>query len=154
MKKYFLILLLPIIFETHAQDRLKAGKIYSEGEIIYAPTVGYKGKIPQGWYGTLPEGEEVFLLLPTDNREAYMFINVHQKTLQQLREDWNGKFALTPAITITLKGDAKIESGKMTGDFNVTGSREKAKAYAEASTEVMDTFLCSFSSHMKGISTG
>ncbi len=132
MKKYLLILLLPVIFETHAQERLQAGKIYNEGETIYAPTVGYKGTIPQGWYGTLPEGEEVFLLLPVDNREAYMFINVHQKTLKQLKEEWNGQFALTPAITITLKRDPKMEAGKMTGYFNVSGSPEKARAYAEA----------------------
>lgn len=132
MKKYLWMLLFPFIFEVSGQSRLEFGKIYDQGEIIFAPTVGYKGTIPAGWYGTLPEGEEVFLLLPQNNQEAYMFINVHQKSLEQLRSDWDGVFALTPGITITLKGDVKTEPNKMIGVFNVTGTKEEARAYAEA----------------------
>ena len=132
MKKYLFLLFLPAFINSYSQDRLRPGKIYDQGESIYAPTVGYRGKIPPGWYGTLPEGEEVFLLLPADNEEAYMFINVHQKTLSQIKEDWKEKFALTPAISVSLKGVAVLSGNKLTGEFNVTGSSEKARAYAEA----------------------
>lgn len=131
MRNIILLLLIPFFFEAVGQKRLESGKIYEQGQVIFGPRVGYKGKIPSGWYGTLPRGEEVFLLLPVSNQEAYMFINVHQKSLEQLKSDWKSEFALTPAITISLKGEAKIKLNKLFAEFNVTGTKDKSMAYAE-----------------------
>ena len=132
MKKILLLLLIPIVFEAVGQKRVESGRIYDQGEVIFGPMVGYKGKVPSGWYGTLPKGEEVFLLLPADNQEAYMFINVHEKSLEQLNSEWNTEFALTDAITISLQNEAEIKSKKLSAEFTVSGTTKEARAYAEA----------------------
>ncbi len=115
-----------------AQDRLKPGAIYQTGEEIFAPMVGYKAVIPDGWFGTLPQEEEVFLLIPTGNSQGYMFISANNKPISQLKENWKSEFPITNEITISIKGEPKIEGNKMYADFDVTGTKEAFTGYAEA----------------------
>ncbi len=133
MKLLITILLTAItILNLQAQDRLKPGAIYEQGDEIYAPRVGYKGVIPNGWFGTLPQEEEVFLLIPVGNAEGYMFINANPMDLKQLREEWDNALSLTDELVVTLKGEPKIEGNTMTGDFDVIGSQKPYKAHTVA----------------------
>ncbi|MDZ7608940.1 MAG: hypothetical protein U5K79_25960 [Cyclobacteriaceae bacterium] len=133
MKTLFtLILLFTIPFCGNAQERLKRGAIYQQGEAIFAPMVGYKGVVPTGWYGTIPQGDEFFLMLPNSNAIGYMFINANKQSLPELEAIWKGSFALTDNIIISMKGSPKISGNTMSADFTVSGAREPATGYAHA----------------------
>lgn len=133
MKKIsFFVLSVFISFATISQDRLKPGKIYEQGQEIFAPMVGYRGVVPDGWFGTLPQEEEVFLMIPVGNVQGYMFINANPMNMIQLRKEWNRHLSLTDELVISLKGEPIIEGNRMTGNFEVTGSRVPYKGFAVA----------------------
>lgn len=121
-----------IISSAQSQDRLKPGAIYDQGEEIFAPMVGYRGTVPDGWFGTLPQEEEVFLMIPNGNADGYMFINANPMELSQLRKEWNYHLSLTDELVIKLKGEPKIDGNRMIGEFDVTGSRVPYLGYAVA----------------------
>lgn len=133
MKKIFVFILLivPGLY-AKSQDRLKPGAIYNQGQEIFAPMVGYKGIVPNGWFGTLPQEEEVFLLIPNGNANGYMFISARQVPINELKQNWIHDFSVTDEIVISIKGEPKISGNKMWADFEVTGSREPFVGYAEA----------------------
>lgn len=133
MKKICIIpILFFISFFSLSQDRLKPGAIYQQGEEIYAPMVGYKGVVPNGWFGTLPQEEEVFLMIPNGNTNGFMFINAHHIGLNKLKEAWQKDFSVTDEIVVSVKGEATIEGNRMTADIEVTGAREAFTGYAVA----------------------
>lgn len=128
-------LLIPILLfsiNSFAQDRLKPRAIYEQGKEIFAPLVGYKGIVPEGWFGSLPQDGEVFLMIPNGNTSGYMFINANEMNISELREEWNNALQLTDDIVISLKGSPIIEGMRMTGEFDVVGSIEPYKGYAVA----------------------
>jgi hypothetical protein len=129
---YSLILLFAMLSAVSAQDRLKRGVIYQQGEEIFAPMVGYKGVVPAGWFGTIPQGEEYFLMVPNGSATGYMFINANKSPLQELAMIWKGNLALTDNIIISMAGSPTISGNTMVADFNVSGSREPAVGYAHA----------------------
>lgn len=133
MKTLIIFLISFVTFFTgHSQDRLKPGAMYEQGQQIFAPLVGYKGVVPDGWFGTLPQEEEVFLMIPNGNTNGYMFINANHMELTQLEKDWSHDMSLTDEIVISIKGEPKIEGNRMTGEFEVTGSREPFVGHAVA----------------------
>ena len=117
---------------SFAQDRLKPGAIYEQGQEIFAPMVGYKGIVPDGWFGTLPQEEEVFLMIPNGNVEGYMFINAHRMDLEELKQDWADDFSLTDQIVISIAGKPIIDGNRMQSEFVVTGSQKPFKGYGVA----------------------
>ena len=133
MKSAFLLIVSFLVMSSSfAQDRLKPGAIYEQGQEIYAPMVGYRGVVPDGWFGTLPQEEEVFLMIPNGNADGYMFINANPMDLSQLRKEWNNDLSLTDALVISLDGEPAIDGNRMTGNFEVTGSRVPYIGYAVA----------------------
>lgn len=133
MKTPLLLIFACIVsYSSIAQDRLKPGAIYDQGQEIYAPLVGYKGTVPNGWFGTLPQEEEVFLMIPNGNAEGYMFINANPMDLGRLRQEWNHHLSLSDELVISLKGEPKIEGNRMIGEFEVTGSRVPYVGHAVA----------------------
>ena len=133
MKKYIALMLIGLpIFQAQAQNRVKAGVIYQAGDTIESPLVGLKGIIPRGWYGTLPQGEEVFLLLPASNKWGYMFIDVRQKSLDEINEYWHSPVQVAQNVTATLKGETTRQNDQLTGEFNLSGAEVPAVGYAEA----------------------
>ena len=133
MKSAFLLIVSFLVMcSSFAQDRLKPGAIYEQGQEIYAPMVGYRGVVPDGWFGTLPQEEEVFLMIPNGNADGYMFINANPMDLSQLRKEWNNDLSLTDALVISLDGEPAIDGNRMTGNFEVTGSRVPYIGYAVA----------------------
>ena len=118
MKRLFAVALFSLVFVfTNAQDRLKPGLIYEQGQEIFAPMVGYRGIVPDGWFGTLPQEEEVFLMIPNGNTAGYMFINANPMDIKQLRKEWNNHLSLTDELVISLKGEPIMEGNRMTGEF-------------------------------------
>lgn len=129
---FLLVLSFIVVISSFAQDRLKPGLIYEQGQEIFAPMVGYKGVVPNGWFGTLPQEEEVFLMIPNGNTEGYMFINANHMDMAELRKEWNHHLSLTDELVISLEGEPTIVGNRMTGNFEVTGSRIPYKGYAVA----------------------
>lgn len=124
--KYFIFtsLLSLLVLSVCAQDRLKPGTIYQQGEQIFAPMVGYKGVVPDGWFGTLPQGEEVFMMIPNGNSKGFMFINAHKLPLSELQKMWQQEFQITETIKLNIKGDPVIEGNILTTVLNVSGAPE------------------------------
>lgn len=133
MKKLLLLAIFIIIASPNfAQERLKHGVIYEQGKEIYAPMIGFKGVVPNGWFGTLPQGEEVFLLIPNGNSDGYMMINAHKTKINQLQKDWMQDFSLTDNIVASIKGNPEVSGNKMTAGFDVIGTHESFTCFAEA----------------------
>ncbi len=133
MKRILIISFISCTFFTaYSQDRLKPGAIYDQGQEIFAPLVGYKGVVPDGWFGTLPQEGEVFLLIPNGNAEGYMFINANHMDIKELRQEWNYHLSLTDELVIKLDGEPTIDGNRMIGNFEVTGSRVPYVGYAVA----------------------
>jgi hypothetical protein len=127
-----LVFLLIIVIDCIAQERLSPGKLYDQGEEIVAPRIGFQARIPAGWFGTLPQGEEVFLLLPRGNRQGYMFINAHNAPLHELKERWSRIFSLTETITVSMQGDARLEGNTLEAELEVKGTQIPYKGQAKA----------------------
>ncbi len=133
MKNLFaLVFLISTVSNIHAQERLKRGAIYQQGESIYAPMVGYKGIVPTGWFGIIPQGEEYFLMIPNGNATGYMFIDANKESLTQLAAIWKGNFALTDKIIISMIGSPTVSGNTMSANFSVSGTQEPAVGYAHA----------------------
>lgn len=132
--KYFIFtsLLSLLVLSVCAQDRLKPGTIYQQGEQIFAPMVGYKGVVPDGWFGTLPQGEEVFMMIPNGNSKGFMFINAHKLPLSELQKMWQQEFQITETIKLNIKGDPVIEGNILTTVLNVSGAPEPFEGKAVA----------------------
>ena len=133
MKSAFLLIVSFLVMSSSfAQDRLKPGAIYEQGQKIYAPMVGYRGVVPDGWFGTLPQEEEVFLMIPNGNSNGFMFINANHMELTQVEKEWHRDLSLTDELVISIKGEPKIEGNRMIGEFDVVGSREPFVGHAVA----------------------
>ncbi len=133
MKKLLLLPVLSLVYlNTFAQERLKHGVIYDQGQEIYAPMIGFKGVVPNGWFGTLPQEEEVFLLIPSGNSDGYMMINANQTNIDQLQKDWMQDFSVTDNIVVSIKGAPRVSGNKMTANFDVTGTLAPYVGFAEA----------------------
>ncbi len=127
-----IILLLVFSINTIAQDRLKPGAVYQQGEKIFAPMVGYRAVVPEGWFGTLPQGEEFFLMIPAGNRNGYMFVRGLQQPISEIATIWQSEFRLTDDISIKIKGAPEIQGNKLKADFDVVGAKEPSFGHAEA----------------------
>lgn len=133
MRKTLLLITLSfIVFTTFSQNRLKPGSVYDQGQEIYAPVIGYKGVVPNGWFGTLPQEEEVFLMIPQGNTNGFMFINANHMTLGELQKEWDYDLSLTDEIVISIKGKPIVNGNRMHAEFDVTGSMEPFVGYATA----------------------
>jgi hypothetical protein len=133
MKKGVFILVLFLSFQVlNAQERLQPGKIYDAGEELFAPMVGFRGIVPEGWFGTLPQEEEVFLMIPNTSKTGYMFINANRGDIEELSEAWMEDFSLTDEITISIKGKPTLKEGRLTGEFDVIGTQVPFVGFAEA----------------------
>lgn len=133
MKKLFISSILSfLMLNAFSQDRLKPGTIYQQGEQIFAPMVGYKGVVPEGWFGTLPQGEEVFMMIPNGNTRGFIFINAHKLPLNELEKIWTQEFQITETIKLSVKGEPVIDGNTLTSELTVSGSPEPFEGKAVA----------------------
>jgi hypothetical protein len=133
MKKFLLTSILSFLaLYAFSQDRLKPGAIYRQGEQIFAPMVGYKGVVPDGWFGTLPQGEEVFMMMPNGNTRGFIFINAHKLPLSELQKIWTQEFQITETIKLSAKGEPVIDGNTLTSELTVSGSPEPFEGKAVA----------------------
>jgi len=112
----FIIILLATILavQSVAQNkttRLQPGRLYEGGETLYAPRLGFKANVPEGWQGLLPEGTEVFSLSSTTSvfGEMYVFGREHGD-LNSMKAAWAKGFDLSETIRVkaidpTIKND-------------------------------------------------
>ncbi len=78
------LLLLP----ASAQERLRPGKLYDQGEDIYGPAYGIKSRVPQGWTGVVPMDTEVFLLMPVNNMDGEIYVMADTTDYEKLKVNW------------------------------------------------------------------
>ena len=93
---------------SQSNDRLRPGKLYNQGEEIYAPRVGVKSIIPKGWAGMVPQGAEVFLLMPQNGEggEIYAASNFDDD-LESAKSRW--------AEGVIIVNNIKVKSTEKSG---------------------------------------
>lgn len=138
--KYSAIILIACIFltlKTYGQERLRPAQRYEAGDEVFAPILGMKTIIPEGWVGVLPRDTEVFLLMPlSGNGEIYVTgdsitADIMQKRWKQGMDLGNGN---------TLKSDGQIDSrGDIyTSDVILSKKTTSDKAYIEGKCSEFD----------------
>jgi hypothetical protein len=131
-KTFFLLLLLSSVLPALAQQRLRPGVLYPEGSAITAPQSGLSGVVPQGWFGTLPQGEDIFLLLPNSSEEAYMLVRTREAALDKVEAEWQQTFDVTDNISARQTGASVRSDNRLSANFSVDGTRKPAKGHATA----------------------
>jgi hypothetical protein len=135
MNKVFVIVLLTIpSLVVHAQkERLKSGKMYEAGEVLFAPHFGFTATVPQGWSGVLPRESEVFLL-SSQTRPIEVFVFANEKgDLKTIKSNWEKGVPMDEHIKLKPK-NATIQDGLLTSEVLAAGPTiDKGKrAYAVA----------------------
>ena len=131
----FLLLLLLVSTSTFAQTsrRIQPGKVYEPGEALYAPRLGFRAVVPDGWSGVLPRESEVFLLSSHTSPAEIFVLGRETGTVEQLQKEWELGFDMDENYRIKAKG-AAITNGILsaevvaTGDFINKGMRGYAVA--------------------------
>lgn len=116
MKRHCIIFLLFVIcYSAYSQktERIKPGKMYEEGSEIESPRYGFKGVIPNGWVGMLPQGTEIFMLNKKNGTSGEVLLFARPDgDLSELTSNWKEGAALTDAIFLRAEGEV-VEEGDM-----------------------------------------
>lgn len=108
------LLLLISAVQAQSNKRIQPGKIYEAGDLLYAPRLGFKARVPEGWTGVLPRQSEVFLLSSTTGAQVFI-MGREQGPLALLKEVWdegvdlNGQIALKAKATTLVDGILSAE---------------------------------------------
>jgi len=137
--KYLLLLIATcncFVALSQSNKTLRPGKMYNQGEEIFAPRVGIKSTIPKGWAGMLPQGSEVFLLMAQDgeNGEIYAAAN-YNDDIKSAKERWNKGVEIVSDIVVKSTGNSGMR-GEDTyySELEIIqhkGIKAQSKAYAE-----------------------
>ena len=135
MKRLIVIILLsiPSLAVLAQKERLKPGKMYEAGEVMFAPHFGFTATVPQGWTGVLPRDSEVFLLSSqTKPIEIFVFAN-EKGDLNTIKSNWEKGVPMDDQIKLKPK-NATIQNGLLTSEVVAAGpTTDKGKrAYAVA----------------------
>jgi len=115
-----------LVFNSSAQERIQAGKLYKGGDYLYAPLTGTSLTIPEHWrgYGTR---ETEMLTLSSDTSNATLRIFSVKDNLVSIKSRMQNGFEITPGVEILPVGDAKFEDNilstelTMSNDKNISG---------------------------------
>lgn len=117
------------------KSRLQPGRMYAAGEVLYAPRLGFVGKVPQDWQGVLPRETEVFMLTTTNTSiygEIYLF-GKEQGDLETMRGTWLKGFNLTETIRLKASNPT-VTNGTLSSEVEAVGESINAgyRAFAIA----------------------
>ncbi len=120
MKKYLILLLLPLAVSAQKTQRLQPGKMYDAGETIFAQRFGFTSIVPADWSGVLPRESEVFLLTSlTMPAEIYVFGN-EQADLALMKGVWEKGVDLSADVSLSTK-NAIIQDGLLMSEVLAKG---------------------------------
>ncbi len=106
-----------------ALKRLQPGKLYDQGEQIYAPLYGFIGEVPEGWSGLLPRDTEVFLFTSQTVTQGQILVFAREKgNLEEIKKNWAKGVSLNEGMTIKAQNKTITEEGILSGDLSVVGN--------------------------------
>jgi hypothetical protein len=128
-----LLILFPLLGFAQSAKRIQPGKVYEPGEALYAPRLGFRAAVPQGWTGVLPRESEVFLLTSYTSPAEIFVLGRESGTVEQLKKDWETGFDMDENIRIKAKG-AAIVDGTLSAEVVATGDfiNKSMRGYAVA----------------------
>lgn len=128
-----LLILVPVVGMAQSSKRIQPGKVYEPGEALYAPRLGFRANVPQGWTGVLPRESEVFLLTSYTSPAEIFVLGRESGTVEQLKKDWETGFDMDENIRIKAKGAALI-NGMLSAEVIATGDfiNKSMRGYAVA----------------------
>jgi len=117
----------------HAQNRVRPGILYHPGDTIVAPLYGIEARVPEGWYGLLPQDTELFLLTSTKDNDSRVFVRASDNTYENLQQGWKEGLVLTENLKVVVNDAVKYRGEVMYADVDIVGDLPRNyKAYVEA----------------------
>ncbi len=110
-----------------AQQVIAPGQMYSSGEEIYTPTLGFKATIPTHWSGLLPEGSTLFLLANTQGYDGEIFLFGDTTDFTAMRAAWLQGLALDANRTLKSDGNINENENLLTTKVILTGTSQTGK---------------------------
>ena len=128
MKTKFSIVILFVLLLSHVgysqspKSRIRPGKLYETGEILFSPRFGFTAVVPEGWEGMLPRESEVFLLSTTTTTYGEIFVfGREQGNYNDMQKNWSSGFNLSE--TIKLKAiNPVLDDGLMSAEVIGVGA--------------------------------
>lgn len=113
--------------------RIQPGKMYSAGEALYAPRLGFRASVPAGWSGVLPRESEVFLLTSVNSPAEIFILGRESATLDALKQVWEEGIEMDSQIKLKASG-ATIAGGVLGAEVVAVGNfiNKSMRAYAAA----------------------
>lgn len=102
------LLCLSISLYGQSGKRIQPGKIYEAGDLLYAPRLGFKASVPEGWTGVLPRQSEVFLLSSPTGAQVFV-MGREQGPIALLKEVWDEGVDLNGQIALKAKASTLVD---------------------------------------------
>lgn len=118
---------------AQSPKRLQPGKVYEPGDALYAPRLGFKASVPDGWTGVLPRESEVFLLTSMTSPAEIFVLGREGGSVEALKKLWDEGFELNDDIRLKAKGST-IVNGTLSAEVVAVGDfiNKSMRAYAVA----------------------
>jgi hypothetical protein len=130
-------------FAQTAKVRIQPGKMYQEGESLYAPKYGFQAMVPAGWTGNLPRESEVFLLMssiPNQFGEIFVF-GRENIDLNELSERWKEGENVTETVRLQAVSP-NISDNLLSSEVVAVGNNVNPKYKAFAATRCGTKGFC------------
>jgi hypothetical protein len=119
-----MVCLLGFSLKAQQPSRIQPGKLYSSGEQLDAPTLGFHATIPQGWSGMLPQGTELFMLMKEDGTNGQVIMAARENSdLNTLEQSWRKGGKLTESILLKSADEIFREGDLMHAEVVAEGER-------------------------------
>lgn len=148
LPKSILILIFSIFLSGTAicqssKVRVQPGRMYQEGDSLYAPKYGFLASVPKGWAGNLPRDSEVFLLMssiPSQFGEIFVF-GRETIDLNRLAENWKVGENITDYLRLKAVSP-EITDGILRSEVVAEGNNVNPKYKAFAATRCGNEGFC------------
>lgn len=113
-----------------AAEEIKTGMQYTGPRELGIEQIGVSFKLPAGWQGVLPQGEQTFIIAQP-GMNGYIFIVAEETTVAQAKTDMSKAMPMDQLV-MTPKGEAKVKGTTVTNSYTVTGGQTPLEGDATA----------------------
>jgi len=109
-----------------SQQTIAPGKVYNQGDEIYAPKLGFTAVIPAGWMGTLPQNSSIFLLSSLKGIDGQIFVLGDTIDFETMKMGWPQGLELEEGRVLKSDGNISEENGILSSKVILTGGQNNS----------------------------